>query len=136
MVSGLAAYAMKRCSMKRKSVGGVTRSLSVCATIRSQAGLSESSQASSPGFASSRNGYTEDRPNPLSITNLSGRNTSSIEPFTKIHQIDLMLDANVCNGNLDNVPLGDPGNPIAASNRGEPKGYRLIERCRGDLDSV
>jgi hypothetical protein len=34
MVSGLAAYAMKRCSMKRKSTGCGIRSLSDCAKTR------------------------------------------------------------------------------------------------------
>jgi len=33
-VSGLAAYAMKRCSMKRKSIGYVIQSLSDCARTR------------------------------------------------------------------------------------------------------
>jgi len=47
-----------------------------------------------------------------------------------------MLYANVCNGNLYDVPLGDPGNPIIAANRREPLGHSLIECCRGHLDSV
>ncbi len=42
MVSGLAAYAMKRCSMKRKSIGCVIRSLSHCVRTRTLEAWSKS----------------------------------------------------------------------------------------------
>src|SRR5882762_4694958 len=46
MVSGLAAYAMKRCSMKRKSIDCDIRSLSACARTRILEAWSRSKPAS------------------------------------------------------------------------------------------
>jgi hypothetical protein len=51
MVSGLAAYAMKRCSMKRKSTGYVIRSSSDCATTKTLEEWSKSALAISVRMA-------------------------------------------------------------------------------------
>jgi hypothetical protein len=42
-----------------------------------------------------------------------------LQPLRKIHQLDLVLYAHVRGRHLDDVePLGDPGNPLVASDRG------------------
>ena len=81
--------------------------------------------------------HSEDRPNLVTIAHFSRRAARSVQPLREIHQLDLVLDANVHNENLHDVQtLGDSGNPLIAADCCEPERNSLVQRRCRDFDCV